>query len=704
MKEISHVISTSKGDIKLSTGKIAQLSAGAVMLQAGNTVLLATADYDANDSGEGDFFPLTVEFLERYSAVGQLSGSRFNKREGFPSDQATIISRQIDHTIRPLFPKTFARACNVIITMLSDDGSRNIEELTVLGASAAISISGLPFASPVGSAVITVKPDLSIEVNPAHANDDELLGHFTVAGTADRVLSIEGWGKELTDETMDKVLETAMAEIAMLCKGQADFIKQAAKPMLPVNDKKIAPAIEKMFLETHRKELESAMYQGDNKPARDTAISAFVKMLKEKYATEGSEIKESDISAASEYFVRQIMRENVLKTGQRLSGRKLDEIRPLSAEVDVLPNQVHGSALFNRGLTQSLSTVTLGSTRKSIGFDDMEGEETNVPFMHHYNFPPFSTGEAGRIRYKPGRREIGHGNIGENALRNMIPTQKEFPYTVRAVSEIMTSNGSTSMAATCASSMALMAAGVPMKAAVGGIGVGLITADEAQKDYRLLLDIEGAEDFFGDMDFKVTGTSRGMTAIQFETKLEGVRPEILKESFRLANKGRQQVLEVMNKAISASRTELSPTAPRVEVVHIPGDKIGELIGPGGKVIKGIVERSTQFGDAADVDIKDDGSVTITSVNQEQIAFVKKSVEMIVFGPEIGDTFEAEVVTITDFGAFVNIGYGVEGLVHISEITDRRLERVDEELHLGQIVKVKLIDRKQGKLSFSIKKA
>lgn len=702
--EKTHVVSTSKGEITLSTGKMGLLSAGAVKVQKGNTVLLATADTSA-PRDEMDFFPLTIEYLERYSAVGTLSGSRFNKREGFPNEEAIITARQVDHTIRPMFPKGFKQPTNVILTLLSSDGEVNPEELTVLGASAALMISGLPFQGPAASVIVSVNKNEGIEVNSEHAHDDsELLGHFVVSGTKDRILNVEGWGKELSDDMMDSVLDAALAYIRELCDGQLAFAEGFAKQQVEVQDDAPAKELVNIFYEKERGRLEEAMYVSD-KQERDAKLTAFLNSAIEQYQNEEEGITAGKLRGAIDYVEKKILRENVLSQSKRLSGRGLDEIRHLAAEVDVLPNNVHGSALFTRGYTQSLSMVTLGSTAKSVGFDDMKGVDTVKGFMHHYNFPPFSVGEAGRVSYRPGRREIGHGNIGENALKHMIPSQDDFPYTVRAVSEIMTSNGSTSMAATCASSMALMAAGVPMKAAVAGIGVGLVTGDDAQNDYRLLLDIEGVEDFFGDMDFKVTGTRKGMTAIQFETKLNGVRPEILKEAFRLANNGRQQVLDVMDSAISASREQLSPSAPRVETLTIPTDRIGELIGPGGKVIKGIVADSTVYGPEAEIDINDDGRVSVTAHSKEQIDFIKSKIRLIMEGPQEGEVYDADVVSIMDYGAFVDIGYGIQGLVHISEIDgEKRVNKVEDYLKLGDRVRVKLIEKKQGRNSFSIKAA
>jgi polyribonucleotide nucleotidyltransferase len=699
--EKTHVIPTPEGDITLSTGKIATLAAGAVMVQKGGVTILATATVE-NTSVEQDFFPLTVEYLERYYASGVLSGSRFNKREGFPSEGAIIKARQIDHSIRPLFPKAFKKPVNAILTLLSDDGETDTEGIMVLAASIALVISGIPFAGPAASTAVGVKPGGELVINPPMTEHESFEGLFVVSGANGKVLNIEGWGKELSDDTMDAVLKAAMERNTMLNAEQTKFANGIAKPIMEAPDSVVNEEVLAKIEGKFSKELAQALFVED-KGERDAALTAFSNSVIEQL-TADQESSVHDIKAAIDYASRALVRKNILDSDKRLSGRKLDEVRALSAEVDVLP-KVHGSALFSRGSTQSLSITTLGSTRKSTGFNDMHDEDTIESFMHHYNFPPFSTGESGRVRYKPGRREIGHGAIGWNGLRNMLPSQDDFPYTIRVVSEIMTSNGSTSMAATCGASLSMMAAGVPMKAAVGGIGVGLVTVDDDQKDYKLLLDIEGAEDFYGDMDFKVTGTDKGLTAIQFETKLEGVRLEILSEAFRLASKGKQQVLAAMAKALSASRSELSPNAPRVEALMIPVGRIGDVIGPGGKIIKEIVAEAEEYGKGSvEIDINDDGRVTITAHNPEQLKFAKDTVQLIGSGPELNETYDATVVSVVDFGAFVEIIPGLEGLVHVSEIANERVNNVGDYLKVGDQVRVKLIEKKPGdKYSFSIKK-
>jgi polyribonucleotide nucleotidyltransferase len=476
-------------------------------------------------------------------------------------------------------------------------------------------MSGIPFSGPAASVMIGVDENSQLVINPTADKQEGLKGLFAISGNETKILNIEGEGKEITEEVMDEILDMALVRIKELCAAQKVFVTGIAKPAIQYVGSHVDEERVEKIMSNYGSEMEESYYIAD-KAARDERTSALMNRIVLELAGEGSEVLPAKVREAFDYAAKKMMRKNIMGNSRRFSGRNLDEIRALSAEVDVLPT-VHGSALFSRGMTQSLSVVTLGSTRMVQHLDGMEGEETKR-FMHHYNMPAFTTGEAGRYNYKPGRREIGHGTIGENALKNMIPREDEFPYTIRVVAEIMTSNGSTSMAATCASSLALMAAGVPLKSPVAGIGVGLITADESQSEYKLLLDIEGVEDFFGDMDFKVTGTSEGITAIQFETKLKGVEPKILKEAFRLSKSGRLQVLNVMNSVLGESRQELAPTAPRVEVVQISTDKIGELIGPGGKNIKAIIEEGNALGHGElEIDINDDGRVTITAVDQAQ---------------------------------------------------------------------------------------
>lgn len=683
-------------EITLSTGKLAVLSAGAVKLQVGGTVILATADIDKKET-ELDYFPLGVEYIEKDYASGRISGSRFVKSEGFPADAAVIKARQIDHTIRSLFPKGFKRAVSVVITVLAYDEVNDPEFISVLGASAALSISGAPFFGPAASVVLGVNLGGDIVVNPTTDQHDELIAEYVFSGTSEKLLNIEGWSDELSEDKFNQMIDKALEVISELNALQTEFAKPIAKNMLPYSELPVDEALISNVKNAKYDAIKEALYQPE-KTDRQPLIRAIKAELEKELVNAETGYSSMDIDKAVEYIARKILRDGVMSEDKRVSGRGLQEIRPMSAEVDVLPT-VHGSALFTRGLTQSLSITALASTRFSQILDGMEGESTRS-FMHQYNMPNFSTGEAGRYNYRPGRREVGHGMIGENGLRKIIASQEQFPYAIRVVSEIMSSNGSTSMAATCAASMSLMASGVPLKRPVGGIGVGLITEDDNEDNYKLLLDIEGIEDFYGDMDFKITGTSQGMTAVQYENKLRGVKPEVLKEAVMLSKEGRAQVLEVMSQAISESRSEVGATAPRIDKLKISPDTIGMVIGPGGKNIRSIIEKCEN---KVEIDIAEDGTVVFTSKDAAMLSQAKKMVQSVVMEPEIGEVYEGVVDKITDFGAFVDVSPSISGLLHKSEISDKDfVENVNDFLKEKQTVKVKLIKNNRGKMSFTMK--
>lgn len=700
-KHVKHTFKTEGEDIVVETGRFAALAQGAVTLTMGGTTLFAAVTVDDKDT-DLDYFPLSVEYLEKLYAAGFIAGSRFRKREGHPSDEAVIKAREVDHSIRSLFPKGFKRPVSVILTVLSYDGKNDPQSLTVLGASLAVMQSGVPFAGPCSSVVVGIKEDNSLVINPTADSREDFKGEFIVSGVDNQLLSLEGWGKEVEEDLMNDLIDKANQEIINLNTQQTKFIEESGKtldidptiyPNLPAPEALISELKEKYY-----EEIKTAMFTEKMGSSRLAEVN---EKVIEDYS-ESEQYDKNHLLAATDYLARKALREAILTEERRISGRKLDEIRPLSAEIDVLPT-VHGSAIFKRGLTESLSIVTLGSKASQLLIDDMEGEDTKR-FMHHYNFPPYSTGEAGRMRYFPGRREIGHGAIGENALMNMIADEQKFPYTIRAVSEIMSSNGSTSMAATCASSMALMAAGVPMKEAVAGIGVGLVTNDEDASDYKLLLDIEGVEDFYGDMDFKICGTVNGITAIQYENKLQGVPIPILKEGIQLARTGRIQVLEVMNSVISESRASVAKTAPKVIAKQIPVDRIGEFIGPSGKHIKELIESTKQFYHApAEINIDDTGEVLITAVAQEQIDYVLERIENMFAEPEVGKDYDGVVDKVMNYGAFVNVSPSISGLCHVSEISDKFVKDASEILKEGQLVRVKILKIDEtGRVNFTMK--
>lgn len=710
MQEYSKTYDFLGKELKISTGKLATLADGAVLLELGGTAVLATTTVDNKDS-EQDFFPLSVEYVEKMYARGAISGSRFAKREAHPSDEAIIKARQVDHSIRSLFPKSFRRSTLVILTVMAYDGENDPETLAVFGASLSLMLSKAPYYGPSSSVVAGIKDGKPL-INPDVEGREELDAEFLMSGLDGRMLNIEGWGKEIPEKTMDSLLDESMAAIEKLNDIQRDFVKYTGREVLNADEIKgeysdvpapqeLIDIVKKDFKDKIK---EAVFVEKDADTNRAENLNSIKKEIfaNVNKAEETPKYSEFEIDLAVEYVARRVIREAILEEGKRVTKRSLTEIRPLSASVDILPT-VHGSALFNRGLTQSLSIVTLGSQGREQILEEMEGEYTKR-FMHHYNMPPFSTGEAGRYGYRPGRREIGHGAIGENALKMMIPSQEEFPYTIRVVSEILTSNGSTSMAATCASSMALMAAGVPLKEQVAGIGVGLVTEDGNEDNYKLLLDIEGIEDFYGDMDFKVTGTKNGVTAIQFENKLRGVKLEVLKEAFRLAKDGRGEVLEVMNKAIPEPRGQVALSAPVVESITIKQDKIGELIGPGGKNIKALVERSEEYGRyPADINIDDDGRVMITASNREQAEFVKSLIEEALGEAEVGKVYRAEIDKIMPYGMFVDVTSNISGLLHVSEIFEKQGQYdLSKMFKVGDIINVQVLKIEDGRVNFTIK--
>ncbi|RMD77286.1 polyribonucleotide nucleotidyltransferase [Candidatus Dojkabacteria bacterium] len=691
----------------ISTGQLANLSAGSVTLQLGNTTLLATTTVSKNES-EQDFFPLSVDYVERMYARGAISGSRYYKREGFPSDEAIIKARQVDHSIRSLFPKGFRRAVSVILTVLSYDEKNDPEILTVLGASLSLMLSGVPYAGPSSSCVVCIRPDGEVVVNPFVDDRENMLAEIIVSGLDDKFLNVEGWAKEISNEQMEKILLKSMEQIKIFNEIQRDFYKyvKESEYFVQIDDDLELPTSPELidYVKTNYfEEIRSALFV-DEKEDRSDMLLEIKKKIHEQWNAEHETVDDKklfEIHLAVEYVARKILREAVLIEEKRVSGRGLEEIRPISAEVDIIPH-VHGSALFNRGLTQSLSIVTLGALSMSQEIDEMEGE-TKKRFMHHYNFPPFATGESSKYSFKPGRREIGHGAIGENALKHMIPSEQDFPYTIRVVSEILTSNGSTSMAATCASSMALMAAGVPLKSAVAGIGVGLITEDGNDENYKLLLDIEGIEDFYGDMDFKVTGTINGITAIQFENKLRGVKFGVLSNALRLAEKGRLQILDVMNHVIARSRDKLSANAPVVESLKIQKEQIGELIGPGGKNIREIIQdASDRFGKTVDININDDGTIHVTAINKAQSEFVKSKIESMFAKPEVGKVYDGIVDKVVPFGVFVNVSNNISGLLHISEMSPvNKNPDINKIFKPGDKIKVKISKVEGGRTCFTL---
>lgn len=702
MEEFTHSITLEGKDILVKTGKIAPQALGSVIVQMGGTSILATVGVDDVDAQQ-DYFPLGVEYIEKMYARAAVSGSRFQKREGYPSEDAIIKARQVDHSIRSLFPKSFKKPTAVVLTVLSYDEENDPEDLTVLAASIALMQSGIPFMGPSSSVVCAVDENNEIIINPTIHERESFNADIVISGVDGKVLNMEGWAKEISEDTMDKLMDKAMKAIESLNAFQREFAEKLKIEKPDFENYNDIPAPEELVNEIKKQfgdAIKSALF--NPKVERGQQMNEVRAQVNEYFSEKEEEVSGNDLGNAMDYIARKYLREGILQDNKRVTERGLEEIRPLYADVDLLP-VVHGSALFQRGLTQSLSIATLAPKSQELLIDDMMGEGVKT-FMHHYNMPGFANGEAGRYNYRPGRREIGHGSIGENSLKHVIPSTDDFPYTIRVVSEITSSNGSTSMAATCASSMALMAAGVPLKSAVAGIGVGLVTEDGNEDNYKLLLDIEGTEDFFGDMDFKVCGTENGITALQYENKLRGVKVSVLKEAFRLAQTGRMQVLEVMNGVIDSPRSSLPANAPVVEKIMIEVDQIGGLIGPGGKNIKELVEDAAVDGKPdVDINIDDDGGVMISAANTDQLEYVKKRIQDMFKEAEVGQEYDVEVDRLATFGLFVSVPQtGIEGLVHISEITDAYVSSVEGIFEEEDKVRVKVIGKENGKVSMSMK--
>ncbi|KKQ35003.1 MAG: Polyribonucleotide nucleotidyltransferase, partial [candidate division WS6 bacterium GW2011_GWA2_37_6] len=608
--------------------------------------------------------------------------------------EAVLKARQVDHSIRSLFPKGFKRGVNVVITVLSYDDAHDPADLAVTAASVALMISPAPFNGPSASVSVGIQKDGKLIINPKNGDRGDLEGHYIVGIKADRVLNIEGWSNEAKEDKLNEVIDLAAEKVKPLYKFQEEFAKKFGVKKYEYEeeyiDKEILEKVEKDF----GKKIEEGLFSGLKRQ------DLFIEMSKTIVEENEGVISKENARNSVEYLARKYTRKSVLEHDKRLSGRGLDEIRKINAEAGVLP-RVHGSALFTRGMTQAMSIVTLGSTRLSQTLESFEGEEEKG-FMHHYNGPSYSTGEGGRFSYYPGRREIGHGHITESAIKAVLPSEEEFPYTIRVVSEILSQNGSSSMAAACGTSLALMDAGVPIKKAIGGIAVGLVTDDEDVMKYKILTDIEGAEDFYGDMDFKVVGTKDGITAIQLDNKLEGVPIKILKEALQQSKRGRDHVLEQMEKVLNAPRAELSQHAPKVDIVKVDPGKLGDLIGPGGKTIKGIIEQCEEFGEI-DIDIQDSGDVYITSVIQEARDKAIEMIKEIFEEAEIGKTYDGVVDRVENYGAFVNVTKNITGLVHVSEMAEGFVKDAAGLVKFGDKVKVKVIGIDElGRVKLSMK--
>mgnify|MGYP001164863330 FL=1 len=642
-----------------------------------------------SDPREGiDFFPLTVDLEERHYAIGQIPGSFF-RREGRPTTHAILTDRLIDRPIRPLFPKGFKNEVQVIATTLSSDREVPLDIIALNGVSAALSISNIPFNGPIAATRIGYI-DGEFIINPTYAQIEESLLDLVVAGSTDGVSMMEAGAQEVDEDVVFEAIQLAQSVNLEVISMQQDFAEEIGTPKADYIPRGHDPEA----VAQARTILGDRIYGALSDAEDQEDMRSKLKVLENELTESLSEEFDSSIAAgAFEELLDEQFRVRILKDGVRPDGRGLREIRSLSAEVSILP-RTHGTGLFNRGETQILGVTTLGSSGDAQRLDNLSPEETKN-FMLHYNFPPYSTGEARRVG-SPGRREIGHGALAERALSAVLPSQEDFPYTIRVVCEALSSNGSTSMGSVCAGTLALMDAGVPIKSPVAGISVGLITGEDGE--YVTLTDIQGLEDHVGDMDFKVAGTSEGVTAIQLDIKVNSISFEVIKDALSQAKEARTQVLEVITSAIPEVRSEVSPFAPRIQKIMVPTEKIGAVIGPGGKTIRGIVEETN-----ATVDIQDDGTVLIGSANADDAAKAIKMVEDLTREIQVGEIFTGTVAKIASFGAFVQILPGTDGMVHISELANYRVANVEDEVSVGDEVEVKVIGVDQsGKIKLSMK--
>ncbi|MBN9599280.1 MAG: polyribonucleotide nucleotidyltransferase [Afipia sp.] len=676
--------------LKLETGKVARQADGAVIASYGETVVIATV-VSAKTPKEGiDFLPLTVNYQEKTFAAGRIPGGYF-KREGRPSEKETLVSRLIDRPIRPLFIKGYRCDTQVIVTTLSHDMENDPDIVAMVAASAALTLSGAPFMGPIGAARVAFVNNEFI-LNPTLDEMADTQLDLVVAGTADAVLMVESEAKELPEEVMLGAVMFGHRHFQPVIKAIIDLAEKAAKEPREVTTIDNA-AIENEMLGLIEQELRTA-YAIPVKQDRYNAVGAAKNKVMAHFFPEGQEPKYDKLRVAGVFkeLEAKIVRWNILDTGRRIDGRDVKTVRPIVAEVGVLP-RAHGSALFTRGETQALVVTTLGTAEDEQYIDALSGTYKET-FLLHYNFPPFSVGETGRIG-SPGRREIGHGKLAWRAIHPVLPAHHEFPYTLRVVSEITESNGSSSMATVCGSSLALMDAGVPLKRPTAGIAMGLILEDQR---YAVLSDILGDEDHLGDMDFKVAGTEKGVTSLQMDIKIAGITEEIMKVALTQAKDGRLHILGEMAKALTAARAELGEHAPRIEVLQIPTDKIRDVIGTGGKIIREIVEKT-----GAKINIEDDGTVKVASANGESIRAAIKWIKSITSEPEVGHIYDGTVVKVMEFGAFVNFFGPKDGLVHISQLAANRVQKSSDVVKEGDKVKVKLLgldDR--GKVRLSMK--
>ncbi|MBQ9657607.1 MAG: polyribonucleotide nucleotidyltransferase [Clostridia bacterium] len=683
--------------LKIETGKMAGLANGSVLVRYGDTCVLVNVTASKEPKEGIDFFPLSVDYEEKLYAVGKIPGS-YQKREGKPGDKAILVSRAIDRPLRPLFPKDFRNDVVVVATVLSVDYDNSPEVAAMIGASAALSISDIPFGGPTAAVNVGIV-DGQIIINPTDSQRKVSDLTLTVAGTEQKIAMIEAGANEVPENIMLDAIKAGHEEIKKICKFISKMKEEIGKPKFEYKSFEVDHELLAYLEENFTAEMKEAVQEVD-KELRDNNVAKLsdkiAEAVKEKFGEEYAEANSQSIGEAIYKLEKKCVREMIFVEHKRVDGRALDEIRPLSCEVGLLP-RVHGSAMFTRGQTQVLSIATLGMASEEQELDGID-TETSKRYMHQYNFPSYSVGEA-RPSRGPGRREVGHGALAEKALVPVLPSKEEFPYAIRVVSEVLSSNGSTSQASICGSTLALMDAGVPIKRPVAGISTGLVTNPNDENDYVMLTDIQGLEDFFGDMDFKVGGTKKGITAIQVDIKVDGLSYKVIEEAFERTKNARKYILdEIMLKQIEKPREELSEYAPKIVSLKIKPEKIKEVIGSGGKTINKIIEET-----GVKIDIEEDGQVFIYSNETENAKKALNIIEDIVREIEVGGIYAGKVSKIMPFGAFVDLGSGKEGLLHISKISNERIEKVEDVLKEGDTVTVKVYEiDQQGRINLTMK--
>ena len=681
--------------IGIEFSNLAEQSNGSVMVRMGDTVVLASAVMGKEDRMDLDYFPLIVNYEEKYYAAGKIYGSRFLRRESRPSDSAILTSRLIDRTIRPLFPANMRRDVQIVITCLSIDEDNDPDILGIIAASLALGTSNIPWQGPISAARISWSEKTGFIINSTYKQREEATLNMVVSGPDNVINMLEAESNEVSEDIVKEAMRMAQKEVAELNKGVSNIITKEGSSKEEIILKEYDKDIKEEIRNFLKDKLESALYVVDKTERENKLFLLKQELMDYLHTKDYSEESLIDAKSVLEQEIDEVVHKNILEKDKRPDLRKLNEIRPLEMSIDILPRP-HGSALFMRGKTHVLSVVTLGAPGDVLLLQGMEisGEKR---FLHHYNFPAYSSGEIAPFR-GPGRRDIGHGALGEKAILPMIPSQEEFPYTIRVVSEVLSSNGSTSMAATCASSLALMVSGVPIKEHVAGIAMGLIM--DKNNQYKILTDIQGPEDHYGDMDFKVAGTKNGVNALQMDVKVNGVGSKILGEILDKAKDARLFILEKMNEVISEPRKNLSPYAPRIFTLKIKQEQIGSLIGPGGKIINKIIEDT-----GAAIDINDDGTIFVTAPDEEKAQSAISRIKEVTKEFLAGELVQGRVSEIRDFGAIINLGGRKEGLLHISELAQRHVVNVEDVVHLGDVLKLKIKKvEPNGKISLSLKDA